>query len=207
MKRSLARALSRLHRRIHAFELRQDAPHIGSRGTGTVVAMPSAILNPERLHIGRDTYIHPYCRIEIITSNPHLDGPHLPNVDARIEIGDRVVINSFTHLGAMSSIKLGNDVGIASGVCIEDHHYLFENATDERPLKKQPFRVSDVILEDGCMIGEHAVILPGVTVGRNAWVGANAVVTDDVPAYSIVAGVPAKVVRMLNPATGKWDRV
>ncbi|MHB8510917.1 MAG: acyltransferase [Actinomycetota bacterium] len=207
MKRSVAQALSKLHRKMHAFEARADAPIFGAKGPGSVVAMPSSILHPERLHIGRDTYIHPYCRIEIITSNPHLDGPELPPSDARIQIGDRVVINSFTHLGAMSCIKMGNDVGIASGVCIEDHHYLFESANDERPLKKQPFRVAPVVLEDGCMIGEHAVILPGVTVGKNSWVGANAVVTHDVPPYSIVAGVPARVVRKRDPSTGRWEKV
>lgn len=206
MKRSLAGALSRLHRKIHAFEARVDAPRLGAAGPGTVVAMPSSLLNSERLFIGRDTYIHPYCRIEIITHNPHLDGPALPSADPRIQIGDRVVINSFTHLGAMSRIVLGNDVGIASGVCIEDHHYLFEEASAERPLKKQPFRVADVILEDGCMIGEHAVILPGVTIGANAWVGANAVVTEDVPPYSIVAGVPAKVIRQMDPTSGTWPK-
>lgn len=207
MAKPLANALSKLHRKLHAFEARQDAPRLGSAGPGTVVAMPSSIVGPERLHIGRDTYIHPYCRIEIITRNPHLDGPDLPASDARIVIGDRCVINSFTHFGAMGRIVLGNDVGIASGVCIEDHHYLFEHATAERPLKKQPFRVADVVLEDGCMIGEHAVILAGVTVGANSWVGANAVVTRDVPAYSIVAGVPAQVVRQMDPSSGEWRRV
>lgn len=207
MKRSFARALSRLHRKLHAFEEREAAPSFGAKGPGSVVVMPSMLLNPQRLHIGRDSYIHPYCRIEIITDNPHLDGPALPATDARIQIGDRVVINSFTHLGAMSRIVMGDDVGIASGVCIEDHHYEFAKASAQRPLKKQPFRVADVILEDGCMIGEHAVILPGVTVGANSWVGANAVVTEDVPPYSIVAGVPAKVIRRMDPGSGEWERL
>ncbi|MGH2829194.1 MAG: acyltransferase [Actinomycetota bacterium] len=207
MRRSVARALSRLHRKLHAFEAREDAPRLGAAGPGTVVQMPSSLLNPGLVFVGRDTYIHPYCRIEVITDNPHLEGAPLPAGDARIQIGDRVVINSFTHIGAMHSIVLGNDVGIASGVCIEDHHYLFEGAGTGRPLKKQPFRVAAVVLEDGCMIGEHAVILPGVTVGANSWVGANAVVTEDVPPYSIVAGVPARVVRKLDPSSGEWKRL
>lgn len=206
MKRPFARALSKLHAKVHAFEERERAPRLGSAGPGTVVAMPSSLLNPERLHIGRDTYIHPYCRIEIITANPHLDGAALNHNDARIEIGDRCVINSFTHIGAMTRIVMGNDVGIASGVCIEDHHYIYEGASSGAPLKKQPFRTAEVILEDGCMIGEHAVILPGVTIGANSWVGANAVVTEDVPPYSIVAGVPARVVRQMNPKSGAWTR-
>lgn len=206
MRDDIARALARLHRRIHDHEDRARAPKFGALGDGSQVKMPSMLLHPERLHVGYASTIHPYCRIEIITDNPHLGGPALPASDPRITVGDRVVVNSFTHLGAMSSIVLGNDVGIASGVCIEDHHYLYEGASDEQPLKKQPFRVADVVIEDGVMIGEHATVLPGVRIGRNSWVGANAVVTRDVPPFSVVAGVPARVVRRLNPATGAWEK-
>lgn len=207
MKRPLARILSRLHAKVHAFEERERAPRLGAVGPGSVVAMPSYLLNPERVTLGRDSYVHPYCRLEVITANPHLDGPALPAIEARIEIGDRVVINSFSHLGAMARIVLEDDVGIASGVCIEDHHYIYDGAGPERPLKKQPFRVAEVIVESGAMIGEHAVILPGVRIGRNSWVGANAVVTEDVPPYSIVAGVPARVIRRMDPDSGEWRKL
>lgn len=207
MKRAFAKALSRLHRKVHAFEDRENAPRLGAIGPGSVVSTPGYLLNPDRLFVGRDTYVHPYCRLEVITANPHLDGPALPATDARIEIGDRVVINSFAHLGAMARIVLENDVGIASGVCIEDHHYVYEGASASQPLKKQPFRVAEVIVEAGAMIGEHAVILPGVRIGKNSWVGANAVVTEDVPPYSVVAGVPARVIRTMDPASGEWRKL
>jgi acetyltransferase-like isoleucine patch superfamily enzyme len=207
VKRALAKALSRLHRKVHAFEEREAAPRLGAIGPGSVVSTPTYLLSPDRLFVGRDSYVHPYCRLEVITANPHLDGPALPGGDARIEIGDRVVINSFAHLGAMARIVLEDDVGIASGVCIEDHHYVYEGASAAAPLKKQPFRVAEVIVEAGAMIGEHAVILPGVRIGRNSWVGANAVVTEDVPPYSIVAGVPARVIRRMDPESGEWRKL
>lgn len=199
--------LARAHRRIHDLEDRQNAPRFGALGPGSQVRMPSLLHHPERLFIGSASTIHPYCRIEIITENPHLEGPPLPDLDARIEIGDRVVINAFAHLGAMQRIVLGDDVGIASGVCIEDHHYEYAEAGEERPLKKQPFRVAEVVIEDGAMLGEHVTVLPGVRIGRNSWIGANAVVTDDIPAYSIAAGVPARVVRRRDPGSGAWERV
>ena len=199
--------IAKIHRRIHDYEGRRAEPRFGAIGLGSVVEAPQArLLNPDRLFIGATTHIHPYCRIEIITENPHLEGPPLPATDARIEIGDRVVINSFTHLGAMSRIVLGNDVGIASGVCIEDHHYEYEQVSDDKPLKKQPFRVAEVVIEDGAMIGEHVTILPGVRIGRNSWIGANAVVTTDIPAYSIAAGVPARVLRSREQGSGAWRR-
>jgi len=195
-----------MHRRIHDYEDRRDAPKFGSVGVGSLIRMPSMFHHPERLFVGSATTIHPYCRIEIVTENPHLEGPPLPERDARIEIGDRVVINSFAHFGAMQRIVLGDDVGIASGVCIEDHQYEYEEASDVIPLKKQPFRVAEVIIEDGVMIGEHATVLAGVRIGRNSWVGANSVVTRDVPAYSVVAGVPARVIRRRDSVTGEWER-
>lgn len=198
--------IARLHRRIHDFEDRRDAPRLGSLGPGSRVVSPGLFHHPERVFVGENSTIHAYCRIEVITENPHLHGPSLDNSDARIEIGDRVVINAFTHIGAMRRIVLGNDVGIASGVCIEDHHYEYETVTDQKPLKQQGFRIAEVVIEDGAMIGEHVTILPGVTIGRNSWIGANSVVTQDVPAYSIAAGVPAKVIRTRNPSTGTWDR-
>jgi acetyltransferase-like isoleucine patch superfamily enzyme len=199
--------IARLHRRVHDYEDRKNAPRFGALGPGSLVRLPSMLVNPERLLIGSASTIHPYCRIEIITDNPHLGGPPLPARDPRIEIGDRVVINSFSHFGAMARIVLGNDVGIASGVCIEDHHYEYAEASDERPLKQQPFRVAEVVIEDGAMLGEHVTVLPGVRIGRNSWIGANAVVTSDIPAYSIAAGVPARVLRRRDPASRSWDRV
>ena len=167
---------------------------------------PGLFHHPERVFVGENSTIHPYCRIEVITENPHLHGPELNNQNASIQIGDRVVINAFTHIGAMKRVVLGNDVGIASGVCIEDHHYEYESATDQKPLKQQGFRVAEVVIEDGAMIGEHVTILPGVRIGKNSWIGANSVVTQDVPPYSIAAGVPAKVIRRRDESSGIWDR-
>lgn len=200
-------AVARAHRRIHDFEDRRDAPRLGAMGPGSQVRTPSLFVGPERIFVGRDTTIHPYCRIEVLTRNPHLGGPTLPTNDACIQIGDRVVINAFAHLGAMAKITLGNDVGIASGVCIEDHGYEYHEASDEQPLKQQGFHVAPVTIEDGVMIGEHVTVLAGVTIGRNSWIGANSVVTGDIPAYSIAVGAPARVVRRRDPATGRWDRV
>ncbi|MBR0310679.1 MAG: hypothetical protein IJQ97_07320 [Paludibacteraceae bacterium] len=55
-----------------------------------------------------------------------------------------------------------------------------------------------VVIDDNVWIGEKSSILPGVHIGRGAIVAANSVVTHDVPAYSVVAGVPAKVIKQLN---------
>ena len=76
-----------------------------------------------------------------------------------------------------------------------DHSYM----DPEAPIRRQGDSFQGAVrLEDGCWIGIGAVILPGVTIGNNAVVGANAVVTKSVPARAIVVGVPAKIIRQLS---------
>ncbi len=67
--------------------------------------------------------------------------------------------------------------------------------------------MKETIIGNNCFVGTGAKIMAGVHMGDNVIVGANAVVTKDVPAYSIVAGVPAKVIKKYNFETKKWEKV
>jgi len=84
-------------------------------------------------------------------------------------------------------------VGIGPGVKIITSSHCLDEL--EKPILNSSIVYAPVILEDGCDIGTGAILLAGVRVGRGAQVGAGAVVTRDVPAYAIVTGVPARVVR------------
>ena len=111
-----------------------------------------------------------------------------------LHIGDGAYIGRFTHINAWRDVKIGNNVLIADRVFISDceHQYVDKHV----PIAHQadPF-VGSVDLREGCWIGIGAVILPGVTVGRNAVVAANAVVTRDVPDHAVAAGVPASIIK------------
>jgi len=65
----------------------------------------------------------------------------------------------------------------------------------EVPVLFSPIEFAPVVIEDGCDLGVGSIILPGVTVGRGAVVGAGAVVSRDIPAYAVAAGVPARILR------------
>jgi lipopolysaccharide O-acetyltransferase len=113
-----------------------------------------------------------------------------------IIFGDNCQINDYCHIAASEKVKLGDNVLIASKVYITDHDHgntsldsLKMNPID-RPIVSKP-----VFIEDNVWIGEGAVILKGVTIGRNSVVAAGAVVTKSTPPYSIVAGIPAKIIK------------
>ena len=91
-------------------------------------------------------------------------------------------------------VTIGARVGIGPGVKIITS--VHAEAGRGVPVLFSPVEMAAVVIEDDSDLGVNSVILPGVRVGRGAVVGAGAVVTEDVPAYAVVAGVPARVLRM-----------
>ena len=111
-------------------------------------------------------------------------------------VGD-VIIGNNTRIGLHNTIigpvKIGNNVNLAQGITVTALNHNFTDSTkriDEQGVSTNPVTVGDDI-----WIGANAVILPGVNIGNHSVVAAGAVVTKDVPAHSLVAGVPAKVIK------------
>jgi len=114
---------------------------------------------------------------------------------ARIQLGDRVGLSN-SVIVAGNTIEIGQDTILGSGVMILDNDFhvmgtgfswLSECSKNSRPIK----------IGRGCFIGSRSMILKGVTLGDRAVIGAGAVVTKDVPAYSMAAGNPARIVRTI----------
>jgi acetyltransferase-like isoleucine patch superfamily enzyme len=112
----------------------------------------------------------------------------------RIRIGDRCFINCGTVLIAVKEIVIGDDVALANEVYVMDSN---SHGVEGRPHVEAPVRIGD-----GTWVGNRAMILPGVTIGRRVLVAAGAVVTRDVPDEVMVAGNPARVVRSLSYPPG-----
>lgn len=110
-----------------------------------------------------------------------------------ISIGSNVSIWPMSYIEGSGGVLIGNDVSIAHSVTImsEEHEY----SDRSLPIKDQGKTYAPVTIMDNVWIGAKATILSGVTIGTGAIVGAGAVVTKDVPDNSIVAGVPAKVIK------------
>ncbi|MDH3349270.1 MAG: acyltransferase [Desulfobulbaceae bacterium] len=97
-----------------------------------------------------------------------------------LRLGDRTDIGAFTYINAKYDVIIGEEVQIGS------HCSIYSVSTIDN--KQGP-----VVLKKCCKIGSHCVIMPGVTVGEHAVIGAMSFVTQDIPAYAMAVGVPAKV--------------
>ena len=109
------------------------------------------------------------------------------------EIGEHSFIGPNAVMGAGGGIRIGNYVLFGPDVVVSSENHRFDDP-DTR-IRDQGVTRKGVVIEDDCWIASKAVILDGVTVGRGSVVAAGAVVTRDVPSYSVVAGIPAEVIR------------
>jgi acetyltransferase-like isoleucine patch superfamily enzyme len=115
----------------------------------------------------------------------------------KIIIGDGCIINFRFQCNAAQLVRIGRNVLIASNVLITDSDHVVEPGGTP-VTRNHRFVTYPVCIEDNCWLVQNAVILKGVTVGHDSIVGANAVVTKDVPSYSVVAGNPARVIKRIN---------
>ena len=113
-------------------------------------------------------------------------------------VGD-VIIGDHTRVGLHNTIIgpvcIGNHVNLAQGITVSALNHNFEDKN--KRIDEQGITTKPVMIGDDVWIGANAVILPGVTIGRHCVVAAGAVVTKDVPDNSLVAGVPAKLIKQI----------
>ena len=124
--------------------------------------------------------------------------------EGEVRIGAKTVLGQECTISAYQHVSIGEQCVVADRVMLIDFDH--NVAEVERPIRVQGIYKRDVRVGNNVWIGYGAQILRGVTVGDNSIVGAGAVVTKDVPANAVVAGVPARVIRMREaPSTLRWD--
>ncbi|WP_343616097.1 acyltransferase [Flavobacterium sp.] len=119
-------------------------------------------------------------------------------------IGDGSCIGNFNHIYATNSIIIGKDVLTADRVYISDNLHSYEDIT--LPIINQPIKqISAVSIGDGSWLGENVCVI-GAKIGKNCVVGANSVVTKDIPDYSVVVGAPARIIKRYCTDLKKWRK-
>ena len=127
-------------------------------------------------------------------------------------IGDNVEFNDRVHITAFSSVKLGNNVLLASNIYISDtiHGSYLGDDFDTSPQlspNSRSLSFKNVEICDNVWIGEGVCILPGVRIGKGVIIGSNSVVTKSIPDYSIAAGNPARVIKLFDFENKRWKKI
>lgn len=169
---------------------------------------PRMIRGADRISMGDGIFIGPHSEIRAIKEGgPQRRRPGEPewteSFDPKISIGHRVWATRGVHIAAYREIVIESDVLIAANVFISDalHGYVTANT----PYMYQPRgRIRPVRIEYGCWIGQNVVVMPGVTIGRLSIIGANSVVTRNIPARCIAVGAPARVIKRWDDREGRW---
>ena len=133
-----------------------------------------------RFWLGKRSVIESYCCIN--------------NAVGDVTIGDYTRVG--IHCTIIGPVCIGNHVNLAQGITVTALNHNFADTT--KRIDEQGISTKPVVIGDDVWIGANAVILPGVTIGRHCVVAAGAVVTKDVPDNTVVAGVPAKVIKTLT---------
>jgi len=117
-----------------------------------------------------------------------------------ITIGDNTSIGEDYHITAINKIIIGNNVLMGKKITITDNSHgkieleMLELSPKDRPLFSKGF----VIIEDNVWLGDKVTVLAGVTIGKNTIIGANSVVTSNIPSNCVAAGVPAKIIKIIK---------
>ena len=127
------------------------------------------------------------------------------NTNCKLEIGAGSVIGNFNHIYATQLIIIGKNVLTADKVYISDNQHVYDDI--QVPIMHQTVKqLSKVHIGDGSWLGENVCII-GASIGKNCVIGANSVVTKNIPDYSLAVGSPARVIKMFNIKSGLWEKV
>lgn len=167
-----------------------------------LIRLPFDIRNSRYIQLGDNFTTGVGCRLEAY-----------PETEKKVlHIGKNVQINDYVHISAMEQVTIGDNVLIASKVFISDLNHGSYGAADihdspDSPPNGRKLYAKPVIIEENVWIGEFVSVLPGVTIGRGTIVGANSVVSRNLPPYVIAVGIPAKVIKKYNFVTASWEAV
>lgn len=157
----------------------------GKHGLRLTIPKNIRISSPHKISIGNNCQFDEYVYLQV-----HHEGENLI-------IGNNIRINAFTHIQAYSSIILYDFVLIAPFSHINSGNHGFTDIKE--PIMKQAYKKAGaIIIGKGSWIGRNSHILGNVNLGENTVVGAGSVVTSSFEDFSIVAGVPAKLIRTMN---------
>ena len=167
-------------------------PFFGKFDIPSYIGKPIYISNFKRIFIGKRVRIFPNARIEVV------------NKESSIIFEDNISIGENFHIISGENLIIGRDSTISANVFITniDHEY----QEIDKHILEQPLIIKETQVGENCFIGYGAVIQAGTILGKHCVVGANAVVRGHFKEYSVIVGVPAKVVKRYDVEKKEWRK-
>lgn len=169
-----------------------------SFGSRSRIIKPLLINNFRHISIGDNVMIRNGARIEVVD----------PQSNVVIRIGNNVNIEQNVHIVARCLVDIGDNVSITGNCSIVDVIHPYDDVESNEKIGNRILdKEMPVYIGDGSFIGFGSHIAPNVKIGRYCIVGANSVVTKDVPDYCVVTGAPAKIIKRYCLKTREWKKV
>ncbi|MHC5372482.1 acyltransferase [Enterococcus sp. LJL120] len=190
----MIKIISRIINKINKLVSIQESNKISSIGEKPRILENFSVFGGEFITIGDNFYAGPSCRIEAWGEYKN------QKLSPKLQIGNNVKINSKCHIGAINNIVISDDVLLGSNVFITDHAHgnSSRDETEIAPSDRKLYSKGPVIIGEKCWLCENVTILPNVNIGRCSIIAAGAVVTKDVPAYCVVGGNPARIIKYID---------
>lgn len=154
------------------------------------------MITPKYLRIGRDCFIGHNCRIEGV------DKYNNSKFHPTITLHDGASIQESAHITCANSVEIGENTSISAFVTITDINHPYSDINT--PIEKQDIEVGEVFVGNDCKIYNGVVILPNVHIGNHVTIGANSVVTRNLPDYCVAVGSPARIVKQYDWEKRQW---
>jgi acetyltransferase-like isoleucine patch superfamily enzyme len=152
--------------------------------------------NPNFIEIGNNCYIGHHCRLEAIRR--WTDKSFSPN----LIIGGGTSMEQGCHITFADELKIGDNCTFSYNVMVTDTDHEYKNIGID--IISQPIYIKKTSIGSNCFIGAGAKIQAGTILGKQCIVGANAVVRGKFPDYSVIVGIPGKIVKRYNEKTNEW---
>jgi acetyltransferase-like isoleucine patch superfamily enzyme len=165
------------------------------------------LLHPQLIQIGRSVIIEDNVMVDALSEKGVRLGNNVTiakfatiqctgvirHLGVGLVIGDNSAVGAYSFIGAQGGIQIGDNVIMGPRVSFHAENHRYNDIT--LPIRLQGENRQGIIVEDDCWIGAGSIILDGVHIGRGSVIAAGSVVTNNVPAYSVMAGVPARLIK------------
>lgn len=159
--------------------------------SNSIIKNPMLLVNVDKMSIGKNVFIRDLVRLEAVN-------------DGILVIQDGVSIEQRCHITTAGELVIGYNTTILFDIMITDIDHEYENLN--LPVAQQPLRISKTYIGENCFIGSGAKIQAGTILGKHCVVGTNAVVRGSFPDYSVIIGIPARIVKRYDLEKKEWRK-